>query len=412
MGEVYTGIDLGTDSIKIVVCEKLDNSFNVLASVSSKSLGIRNGQVEDIKVAVASVKRAVKKASDMLGLKITKAVVAVSPNNCRMNIFSGSWDVIDYDKITGEDVRSVLKDALVGRIDDNEEVVTVSPIEFKIDDDDGIKDPKGLPGKVLETKVVVSTLDKEPLYRILEVLKLSGIEVVDIGYTSTGDYYACRSDKKDKQVGAIINIGESSTNISIFNRGIQIRNSFIPVGSVNVDRDLSYIFKLKGEDSRNIKETFAVSLERCADSNDIMEVATVAAERVEIKQTGASKVVEARLGEILKLAKNEIKNLTKREIRYIIITGGLSEIAGFQYLVEEIFGADAKVCNISTVGIRHNKYSSVYGILKYFDDKLSLRGRTYCMISDEDRRSLIVNKQRTISNDNIVNKVFGHFFDN
>lgn len=412
MSEVYTGIDLGTDSIKVVVCEKLDNSYNVLASVSSKSTGIRNGQVEDIKLAVASVKRAIKKASDMLGLKIGKAIVAVSPANCKMSVFSGTWDVIDYDKITGEDVRSVLKDALVGRISDNEEVVTVSPIEFKVDEEEGIKDPKGLPGKVLETKVVVGTLDKEPLYRILEVLKLSGIEVVDIGFTSTGDYYSCKNDRRDKQVGAIINIGEASTNISIFNRGIQIRNSIIPLGSINVDRDLSYIFKLKGEDARSIKEGFAVSLERCADSNDLLEIGTVAAERAEIKQTGASKVVEARLREILKFAKNEIKNLTKREIRYIIITGGLSEIAGFQYLVDEIFGTDARISNISTIGIRHNKYSSVYGIIKYFDDKLSLRGRTYCMISEEEQRNLIIGKQKSITNDNIVNKVFGHFFDN
>ena len=44
-----------------------------------------------------------------------------------------------------------------------------------------------------------------------------------------------------------------------------------------------------------------------------------------------SKLVEGqdakRVAEILKLAKNEIKNLTKREIHYIIITGGLSELA-------------------------------------------------------------------------------------
>ena len=129
MGKVYTGIDLGTDSIKVVVCEKLDKSYNVLASVSCKSAGIRNGHIEDIKLAVTSVKRAIKKASDMLGLKIEKAIVAVSPANCKMSIFSGTWDIIDYDKITGEDVRSVLKDALVGRISDNEEIVTASPIE-------------------------------------------------------------------------------------------------------------------------------------------------------------------------------------------------------------------------------------------------------------------------------------------
>ena len=103
---------------------------------------------------------------------------------------------------------------------------------------------------------------------------------------------------------------------------------------------------------------------------------------------GVSKVVEARIREILKLAKNEIKNLTNREIRYIIITGGLSELAGFQYLVEQEFGFVAKVGNITTPGIRHNKYSSCLGIIKYFNGKLDLRDKRYSMFTDEEIEEL------------------------
>ena len=138
----------------------------------------------------------------------------------------------------------------------------------------------------------------------------------------------------------------------------------------------------------------------------------MADEDKEISQVGISKVVEARIEEILKLAKNEIKNLTKREIRYIIITGGLSELAGFQYLVENVFGLEAKVCNISVIGLRHNKYSSAFGAIKYFDAKLSLRGRTYNMISDNDKDSLISTGQKVTVNGNIVSRLVGHFFDN
>lgn len=121
-----------------------------------------------------------------------------------------------------------------------------------------------------------------------------------------------------------------------------------------------------------------------ADVNDVIEIKDKNGERKEISQVGASKVVEARLREILKLAKNEIKNLTNREIRYIIITGGLSEVAGFSYLIEEEFGNLAKVCNISTMGVRHNKYSSTLGVVKYFDDKLALRGKSYNMLNNEE----------------------------
>ena len=234
---------------------------------------------------------------------------------------------------------------------------------------------------------------------------------MDIAFTSTGDYYAVRSSRLQKEVGAIINIGEEITNVSIFNKGIQIKNATIPIGSHNVDRDISYIFKIKEADSRRLKEQFAVSMQSYADSNDMVEV-PVGNDKKEISQVGISKVVEARLEEILNLAKKEIKNLTNREIRYIIVTGGLSELAGFQYLVESVFGLQAKVCNISTMGLRHNRYSSVIGAVQYFEDKMSLRGKDVSMISESDAQTLMSPEDKTINSDNIISKVFGHFFDN
>ena len=148
-----------------------------------------------------------------------------------------------------------------------------------------------------------------------------------------------------------------------------------------------------------------------ADSTDIVEVKNNNGEIKEISQVGVSKVVESRIREILKLAKNEIKNLTNREISYIIVTGGLSELAGFGYLVEEMFGAMAKVCNITTMGIRHNKYVSVFGIVKYFDDKLALRGKQMNMIDDDELEELVSSQHKMINNENIIGKVLGHFFD-
>lgn len=409
MSQVYTGIELGTDSIKIVVLEKLHDKFHVLASVHSPSDGISKGQVLDIKKCVSSVRLALKKANDMLGIKIVKVIAVVPPNGCSFDIAVGSVEILD--RVTGEDVNRVVKDALVGKIREEEELVTAIPINFTVDGEENIKDPKDRNGSLLETKLVVSTLPKEPLYRILEVLRLSGLETIDVAFTSTGDYYTVRNNRLQNEVGAIINIGEDSTNVSVFNKGIQIKNAMIPIGSHNVDRDITYIFKIKEEDSRRLKEQFAVSMQVYADSNDTVTI-PIGEEKKEISQVGISKVVEARLEEILNLAKKEIKNLTNREIRYIIVTGGLSELAGFQYLVESCFGVSAKVCNISTMGLRHNRYSSVIGAVQYFDDKMSLRGKNVSMISESDVQVLMSPDDKTINNDNIISKVFGHFFDN
>ena len=384
MNDFYTGIDLGTDSIKIIVCEKIGDKYNVLSKTSHPSSGIERGFISDIKSATNSVKSAVEEVNNILGIEINKVIASIPPESCKFDILSGNCDVDDYNEISGKDVSNVLLSALKNHDFEDYELVTAMPINFTIDGEESVKDPKGLKGSAINTRVVVSSSPKESLYRILSVLKLAGLEVVDICYSSFGDYYALSNKKEDALVGAIINIGENSTNISVFNRGIQIKNGVIPLGSKNVDKDLTYVFKSKISQSRDIKEHFAVAMASYADSNDKWNLEIDKNNTKEINQLGVSKVVEARVRELLKLAKNEIKNLTNREIRYIIITGGLTELAGFQYLVEQEFGFVARVGNITTIGIRHNKYSSCLGIIKYFNEKLNLRDKHYNMFTDEE----------------------------
>lgn len=412
MNSYYTSVELGTNDIKILVCNKTNNKFHVIAQVCSPSAGISKGIIVDTKQAINSVKKAFKKINEKLQMKITKAVVCIPTINCRTDIVIGSCDVIDYQEITGEDVSNVLKDSVIGQVAQDEELVTAIPISFKVDEEEGIKDPKGMAGKSLEAKVLITTSPKDLVYKILEVLKLSGVEAIDVCYSAVSDYYACKNSNIDKQVGSVINIGEEKTTISVYNKGIMIKNKVINVGSKNIDNDLTYIFKTSSEESRRLKESFIIAASRYADVNEVCEATLKTGKKKAFNQLELSKVVEARCAEILKIAKSELKNLTKREISYIIITGGVSELAGFQYIVEDILGIKGRVCNITTMGIRHNKYSSVYGLAKYFDSKLKLRGKHVNMLSNEDVENLITIKQTKENNDNLINKVIGHFFEN
>lgn len=410
MGDIYTGIDLGTDSVKIVVMEKRQDKFVVLSSSSYPSQGIRNGQVVDIKAAANSIRGAVKKCENILDIKIKKIVAALSPIDCKMDIVVRTVDVLDPSAITGVDISNVLNEAINSHQVEGYEIITVTPISFSVDDKENIKDPKGMSGSILEAKIVISSIPKSGLYKMLEAIGLAGLETVDVAFTSTGDYYATRGTGVDNYVGAVVNIGKNSTNVSIFNKGIQIKHSLLPIGSSNVDKDLAYVFSIKGNDACKIKENFAFALEEYADQSEKINILTTDNQKKEINQLEVSKVVEARLVEILKLSKNEIKNLTNREIRYIIVTGGLSEIQGFHLLIDREFSGLAKVCKISTIGIRHNKYSSAYGVIKYFDEKLSLRERVYDMI-DKENREILTSTENKLSDYERFNEVYGHLFD-
>lgn len=409
MKKIYAGIDIGTDSVKIIVLEKIKGEFHLLASSKVKSRGIKRSEVVDARELSNSVKMAVDEIEEKLDIKLKKIVACVSTKNCIFNIVSGKRDVIDPNCITGEDISEVFRDAIMGQVNQDYELVTAMPITFKIDGNLNVKDPKGRCGKVLETKLVITETPKEQLYKFLAVLDLCGLEVVDIAFGTTGDYFAVRNDSLDNQVGAIINIGEDTTNVSVYNKGIMIKNSVINVGSYYVDHDLSYIYNISMGDARDLKENFVIAASRYADANDKIELKTTGGTKYNVTQLDVSKVVEARIEEILKVSKKEIKNLTNRKISYIIVVGGLSEIAGFSYVLDSVFGNLAYVYNNNKIGIRNNSYTSVFGLLKYFDNKLTLRDTECNMFELEDLKKIITVKSR---NDSVLNRMLGSFLQN
>ena len=112
MNDFYTGIDLGTDSIKIIVCEKIGDKYNVLSKTSHPSSGIERGFISDIKSATNSVKSAIEEVNNILGIEINKVIASVPPEGCKFDILSGDCDVDDYNEISGKDVSNVLLSAL------------------------------------------------------------------------------------------------------------------------------------------------------------------------------------------------------------------------------------------------------------------------------------------------------------
>ena len=415
MREIYTGIDIGSDSIKIVVSEFLDDRFNILASTNVRSTGIKKGLVVDKELAINSLKLALKEIEPSIGVKIDKAIVTVPANERRFSVVSGNTRINSEDGlVTGEDIVSSLEDAVIEKLQNKENLVTIIPITFTVDDKESVQDPKGLHGEYLEVKAVLAAAPKRTIIPFLEVFESCGIEVIDITFGSIGDYYEAKNNDLDKKLGAVINIGSEKIDVSIFNKGIIIKQDNIELGSKNIDKDISYIYGVDLTTSRTLKENFAVCSRRYADVNDVLEIETKSGDRVIINQYEISEIVESRVVELLKLAKKQINALTKRKISYIIVTGGISELTGFSYVVENTLGINANTLNITTIGIRNNKYSSAFGIIKYYHEKLKLREQTLSMF-DEDKIDEMLNNKRSIkktTNDTIVSKVFGYFIGN
>ncbi len=411
MRKIYTGIDLGSYSIKIVVCEVMNHKFHVLASSNIRCKGIKNGIVIDTEQAKIYLKEAKKEIEQNLNIELNQAIVTVPSQNCTFEMVEGKIKVEKEDKLIGSDeVNNVFQEAVIGKVKDQQELITITPISFQVDGKESILDPKGMVGDTLSVKAVMASIPKENFKATIGLLRECGIEVVDVTLGAIGDYYAIKNSTFDSTVSAMINIGYSKTEVSIFNKGILIKNSLLESGSRLVDKDLAYIYQIKKGQARKLKENFAISNTRYSDVNDTMEFLNKNEETIIVNQLEVSEIVEARLNALLKLAKKQIPLLTNREISTIIITGGITELAGFEYDVENVFDRRTTVLDMNTMGIRNNMYSSCYGILKYFHHKLDLRGLSYSMIEENNNNLSSTKEKESIGlHDRIIGKVFGYF---
>ena len=408
MEHVYASIDLGSDSIKLVVCDLYQNHLNLLAATSMPSRGIKKGLITEPELAKKSIQLAFKQVEEMLGIRIKKVIANIPNHMAEYKIIKGECD-IPGDLITSRDMMNSYKAGIRSNLMPNEEFVTVVPIDFKINGKTVMKDPKGFPGKKLMGRAMMVTTPKKNVYSVASIIESLGIEIVDISVGSIGDINCFRNSDLDKSISAVINVGSDITAVSLYNKSIPVSTKIIGAGGRDIDRDLAYMYKIDVEEARKLKENFALAYKRNADVHDIYETVNMDNVKIKINQQAASEVVMSRINEILTLAKNELEDLTNKPIQYIIVTGGTSNMLDFEYCVHDTLPSIASKAKVKLIGVRNNKYSTAIGNIIYFLNTLKLKGMDYSMLSEDDMDELSSPRENT-NDDTMLGKVFGYFF--
>lgn len=167
MRHIYTSVDIGTDTTKVVVTELYKGKLNLLAASSTKSKGIKKGLITDVNEASLSLKKAIGEVEEMLGFKIKKVLVNIPSYFAEFSKVDGRIKIDSPDSvINGYHISKVIESSLK---DSNftKEIVSVTPIDFSVDDTTGIKDPKGLMGDFLSVRAVVTLVPKKIFIQLL-----------------------------------------------------------------------------------------------------------------------------------------------------------------------------------------------------------------------------------------------------
>ena len=253
MRKIVSSIDIGSDTIKLVIGEFIDGKLHILSANKIASKGIESGKVINIEALSSKVKNIVEQASLSIGVEIKKTILGINMHNAKLIKSTGLIDITSEDHIiTGEDVENVIKRSASGLIDVGFVLIGVIPIRFILDDEKITKDPKGMKSTKLGIQSIVVTTAKEYVSSIMKAISDAGLKVVDIIPNTLGDYYSFADDETNGVAGAVINIGHEQTSISIFNRGILTNNKTYRIGGENIIRDIAFLNKLDFDNSRSI----------------------------------------------------------------------------------------------------------------------------------------------------------------
>lgn len=413
MRKIIASLDIGSHTIKLVVGEMVKHKLNILACIDTPARGIKKGFIVNPESAIEALADIFKKGEEQLGIPIKKVIVSIPSNGLNCFLSEGYTTISNPEKIvTSNDIVRSLQAAVYNKIMDNQELVSILPTKYLVNDTVVSDSPLSMKAEKLKVKAVVVTAPKKNVTPIVKCLEKINVEVVDVTIGALGDYYEFKNSKNSGEVGALINIGASKTTVSIFNKGIITSSEIIDMGGDNIDYDIGYVYKIGRKDALYIKENIALADKNVAQVNESIVVEDKNGDKIKINQYGASEIVTSRLEEILNLAKKQINLLTKKEISYIIVTGGVTETTEFKNVVNYIF-KNAVVGEVLEIGARHNKFVTSVGLIKYYDSRLRLRNRDFSIFNIEEQEELSgIHKKVNISENSILGKLFGYFFDN
>lgn len=409
MRKIFTALDIGSNTIKVVVGEFIGTKLNILSAVKVTSRGYVNNYILDKEALISRIKEAISKTEEELNIKIRKVILNVPTYNLDFKLTDGRVE-LEENVVKSNDIVRILQDVSKNKIDHKNELICTLPIMFKVDDEETIN-PYGKHGNILYVKSILVSTDKKAIYDLATIVNSCNLDIIDITTTGLADYYNFKSKELDTKNIAIVNLGSTTTNISIFSKGIFINNKIIDDGGFYIDKEIASVYNLKRNETEYLKEKLALAVINNADEKETITLTNKNGEEITVNQYELSKIVSEKMDNLLKIIKKNINLLTKKEISYIIITGGLSEIKDINLLINNVFNKNGKIGKINNLGARDNSYSVALGMLKYFNSKLLLRNREFSSLTEEEIDAMCTISEKNTSKNSLISKVVGYFFD-
>lgn len=349
--KIAVGLDIGTTKIVAMIGRENEyGKLEILGIGKTKSLGVHRGVVNNITQTIQSIQQAVQEAEMSSGLKIEDVVVGIAGQHIRSIQHSDYITRTNSDEVIDDsDI-----DALINQVHKlimlpGEEILHVLPQEYKIDGQAEIKEPIGMYGGRLEANFHVVVGQIASIRNIGRCVKNSGLGLAGITLEPLSSANAVLSQEEKEAGVALIDIGGGTTDLAIFKDGIIRHTAVIPFGGNVITEDIKEGCSIIEKQAELLKVKFGSAWPGENKENEIVSIPGLRGrEPKEISLKNLSKIIHARVVEIIEQIFSEIKNYgheeqKKKLIAGIVITGGGSQLNHIKQLTEYITGMDTRI---------------------------------------------------------------------
>lgn len=364
----FTGLDIGTSSIKVLVAEWVDGQMNVIGVSNVPSSGVKDGIIVDIEAAANAIKDGVDQAEEKAGISIDKVNVGLPANLLQIEPTQGMIPVITESKeIKDEDIERVVQSALTKSITPEREVISLVPEEFIVDGFQGIRDPRGMMGVRLEMRGLIYTGPSTILHNLRTTVERAGIQVETIIITPLSLAKSVLNEGEREFGATVIDMGGGQTTVaSMRAQELQYTNIY-PEGGEFVTKDISKVLQTSIQTAEALKFNFGTANLAEASDKETAQVECVGSdEPVDVSERYLSEIITARVRHIFDRVKQDLERGRLLDLPGgIVLVGGAAMLPGVVELAQEIFGTQVKLYIPNQVGIRNPMFANVISLVEY-----------------------------------------------
>ncbi|SEN77016.1 cell division protein FtsA [Pseudorhodobacter antarcticus] len=319
------------------------SSFRVIGAATTRSRGVRLGEIAVMNETERAIRTAVQSAQKMANVRVDHVIACFSGAEPRSYGLAGEWDLQDS-VVSEQDVARVLAACDVPDIGEGREVLHAQPVNFALDHRSGLGDPRGQIGNRLSCDLHMMTVDASVVQNLIYCLKRCDLELA--GMASSAYVSGISSLVEDEQElgAACIDMGGGSTGISVFMKKHMIFSDSVRMGGDHVTSDISKGLQVPLTTAERIKTKFGGVHATGMDDREMIEIGGDSGDwekdRRQVSRTEVIGIMRPRVEEILEEARARLDaaGFDHLPSQQIVLTGGASQIPGLDGLAARILG--------------------------------------------------------------------------